>query len=423
MKDHEIQRLLLEKYYEMRRQGFALPTPDDFGGKLTQEDILYCSDQLGQLGLIDWKPLREGQRIIAGMGRINAHGIKVVEGKAQASKVNSLINGSLRELMVDPNASSFKYDVAVSFAGEDRAFAEAVANGLRDAGVRVFYDDFYAAETWGKDLSVELRAVYYHSSRFCIMIISQHYLEKMWTIFEGKQAIERMIKQKGNDYILPVRLNGFAGEVPGLSGSIRYLSVSTHEPQMVVRNFVEKMNRIRKEAKLRLDAQQIAERIIAKEKANLHVDQSRPICVLVRPPHFDALDKRAELVEKIDPTQDNPHLGTFVIRCALQNMGASPALKIRITFKFPDGQTTEPWELPPMGANEKRGGEDHPLRVPIPLDDPQHGIKHSLNRTDFEKVAAMAWEIWLEYEDISGKPFCTVHHKTPLKPWVTFATS
>ena len=32
----------------------------------------------------------------------------------------------------------YKYEVAISFAGEDRQFAEAVANGLRNAGITVF---------------------------------------------------------------------------------------------------------------------------------------------------------------------------------------------------------------------------------------------------------------------------------------------
>jgi len=89
----------------------------------------------------------------------------------------------------------YRYEVAISFAGEDRAFAEACAKGLRGAGIEVFYDDFYAADLWGKDLSVEFLKVFFDSSRFCIMIISQHYLEKMWTIFEGKQAIERLIRR------------------------------------------------------------------------------------------------------------------------------------------------------------------------------------------------------------------------------------
>ena len=36
-----------------------------------------------------------------------------------------------------------EYDVALSFAGEDRAHAEALASSLRDNGARVFYDEFF----------------------------------------------------------------------------------------------------------------------------------------------------------------------------------------------------------------------------------------------------------------------------------------
>lgn len=32
----------------------------------------------------------------------------------------------------------FKYEVALSFAGEDRAFAEAVAEGLRERQLNIF---------------------------------------------------------------------------------------------------------------------------------------------------------------------------------------------------------------------------------------------------------------------------------------------
>ena len=36
----------------------------------------------------------------------------------------------------------YEYEVALSFAGEDRTFAEAVAKSLRSKGIEVFYDDF-----------------------------------------------------------------------------------------------------------------------------------------------------------------------------------------------------------------------------------------------------------------------------------------
>lgn len=89
---------------------------------------------------------------------------------------------------------NYIYEVALSFAGEDRAFAEDVAEGLREARVEVFYDSFYAEELWGEDLSVTLRKVYHDKSQFCIMLISNHYVDKMWPSHERQQAIERMIK-------------------------------------------------------------------------------------------------------------------------------------------------------------------------------------------------------------------------------------
>lgn len=109
---------------------------------------------------------------------------------------------------------NYMYEVALSFTREDRAFAEAVAEGLREAGVKVFFDDYYAEELWGEDLNVALREVYHDTSRFCIMIISKHYVDKMWPSHERQQAIERMIKEMGKAYVLPVRLDGFEGDVP-----------------------------------------------------------------------------------------------------------------------------------------------------------------------------------------------------------------
>lgn len=47
---------------------------------------------------------------------------------------------------------SYIYDVALSFAGEDREYVEEVAIVLKRFGVRVFYDKFEETELWGKNL-------------------------------------------------------------------------------------------------------------------------------------------------------------------------------------------------------------------------------------------------------------------------------
>jgi hypothetical protein len=58
----------------------------------------------------------------------------------------------------------FEYEVAISFAGEQRYAAEAIAKLLKAAGVTVFYDKDEKADLWGKDLYVHLSDVYRLSS-------------------------------------------------------------------------------------------------------------------------------------------------------------------------------------------------------------------------------------------------------------------
>ena len=195
----------------------------------------------------------------------------------------------------------YKYKVALSFAGEDRAFAEAVAEGLREAGVKVFYDDFYAEELWGEDLSVRLREVYHQRSKFCIMTISEHYGEKMWPSFERQQAIDRLIKQKGEAYILPVRLDGFNGQVPGLSDSIGYVAVRSTEPHRVVEAFLRKIGKkatakekpMQEEDAIEMHVPRIRKRFTDREKNQFLKDSFEEI--------VDLIDHFATETQKQDP--------------------------------------------------------------------------------------------------------------------------
>jgi len=59
------------------------------------------------------------------------------------------------------NNDAAKYEVALSFAGEDREYVARVAATLNKAGVRVFYDRYERATLWGKDLFAHLTDVYH----------------------------------------------------------------------------------------------------------------------------------------------------------------------------------------------------------------------------------------------------------------------
>src|SRR5262245_41866273 len=82
------------------------------------------------------------------------------------------------------------YDVALSFASEDRAYVEQVATGLSEKGVSVFYDRFDEVELWGKDLATHLIEVY-RGARYCVLFLSEHYAARAWTNLERSAALSR----------------------------------------------------------------------------------------------------------------------------------------------------------------------------------------------------------------------------------------
>ena len=161
---------------------------------------------------------------------------------------------------------TYKYEVALSFAGENRDFAEAIATALELENVKVFYDEFDPAELWGEDLSVKLREVYFTDSRYCIMILSDYYVKKMWPTLECRSAIERLIHELGGAYILPVCLDGFSGDVPGLPSTIGYLSVKSNAPEKVVDFFLQKIRKKEQGKARNLNEPRLSEPYIPKLK-------------------------------------------------------------------------------------------------------------------------------------------------------------
>lgn len=121
-----------------------------------------------------------------------------------------------------------KYDVAFSFAGEDRKYVNEVAKVLRSRGVEVFYDDYEKVELWGKNLYDHLSVIYESASKFVVMFISKHYAEKVWTNHERKSAQARAFKEKF-EYILPARFDNT--EIPGLLSTVGYVNLNKYEPK------------------------------------------------------------------------------------------------------------------------------------------------------------------------------------------------
>lgn len=124
-----------------------------------------------------------------------------------------------------------EYDIAISFAGEDRLVAESIAEKLKKGGIRVFYDSYEKATLWGKDLYEHLNDVYKNKAKYCLMVISNSYRDKQWTNHERKAAQARAFSQN-KEYILPLKLDD--AEIPGLNETIGYVDFRTSNSHEVV---------------------------------------------------------------------------------------------------------------------------------------------------------------------------------------------
>ncbi|PZG20930.1 ATPase [Nonomuraea aridisoli] len=77
------------------------------------------------------------------------------------------------------------YDVALSFAGEDRRFAEALKEQLEELGVVVFYDLNEQARILGEDLEKFFGPIYEAEADYVVVILGPTYGQKRWTRFES----------------------------------------------------------------------------------------------------------------------------------------------------------------------------------------------------------------------------------------------
>ncbi|MCW3126050.1 MAG: hypothetical protein JWO03_1708 [Bacteroidetes bacterium] len=99
-----------------------------------------------------------------------------------------------------------KYDVVISFAEEDRAYADAFDARLTAGGLKVYtyFNKFF--ETAGEPLDQKLVDIYTRYSRFAIVLISSHYLNdtKKFVPIEI-DAINKRRNEQGN-YVFPIFL-------------------------------------------------------------------------------------------------------------------------------------------------------------------------------------------------------------------------
>jgi hypothetical protein len=153
--------------------------------------------------------------------------------------VNNL-RGAKPETTWTSRPLDIEYDLAISFAGEDRPIVRPYAEAIKGEGLKIFYADFEQADLWGTNLYETLDAIYRLKAHYCVVFLSRHYAAKVWTNHERRAAQARALMEN-REYILPVRLDDT--EIPGLTATIGYLDFDKVGHEGLVKATLEKLSR------------------------------------------------------------------------------------------------------------------------------------------------------------------------------------
>lgn len=137
---------------------------------------------------------------------------------------------------------TYKYDVALSFAGEDRKYVEEVAMFLKKKNIAVFYDYFEEENLWGKNLISYLEEIYTYKSKYCVIFISQYYVKKEWTCYESAAAMVRLLdsNMKQKEYLLPVKFD--ETKVSGVLSTIGFIDGKKKTPDELGNLIIKKLH-------------------------------------------------------------------------------------------------------------------------------------------------------------------------------------
>lgn len=84
-----------------------------------------------------------------------------------------------------------KYDFALSFAGVDREFAQALFDALQEMEFEVFYDRNEQHRILAEDIEDYLRPIYQSDAEFVVALLGPDYPKRIWTKFESDQFKKR----------------------------------------------------------------------------------------------------------------------------------------------------------------------------------------------------------------------------------------
>ena len=126
--------------------------------------------------------------------------------------------------------STKRFQVALSFPGEQRAYVAQVANALAERLGReqVFYDEWYTAELARPNLNKYLQDLYHQQAELIVPFLCADYERKEWCGLELR-AILDLLKQRQDQAIMPLRFDD--SSVDGFLSIDGYIDLRQYTPE------------------------------------------------------------------------------------------------------------------------------------------------------------------------------------------------
>jgi len=130
----------------------------------------------------------------------------------------------------------YEYDIAVSFAGENREYVEQVVRALQNYGVNVFYDKDKEVEMIGEDLFEYFADIFTNKSKYIAIFISEYYNKKIWTKHEFGSMKGRILNAKKDIFLIKFDNTNLLG----IPETMYYVDANKKTPIEIADMLVEK---------------------------------------------------------------------------------------------------------------------------------------------------------------------------------------
>lgn len=132
------------------------------------------------------------------------------------------------------------YDIALSFAGEDRCLAQKLFEHLTDREISVFYDKNEQHRIVAESVEEYLTPIYQCEASYIVVLMSKDYPKKIWTKFESDQFKDRF----GQNAVIPIWYNDTSPSFFDVSRSYGGLSFDPNqELEIQAKEIVETISR------------------------------------------------------------------------------------------------------------------------------------------------------------------------------------